>query len=301
MRSLVASLCVGTLVAAAGSGWLGAQTAPAAKSAATDPVVISAGAEHLRASQFQALLDAAPAENRKGMESHKRAVADQLGRLLALANEAHRLGLDQQPAFRAQMMLARDNALAKLVVDRLASQAKPTEAQIQAYYTAHASAFTQTKLRHILIGDNESPNAPSQRTPAAALAKAQKVEAELKGGASFAALAKANSDDPGSRDKGGQLDDMTPGETVPEFEKAVDALPVGKVSAPIHTRFGYHIVEVQARTPMPMSEAKPMIEQQLAGEAVGREINRIAATSHLNISDSYFGPELAPQSAAPAK
>lgn len=288
MRSLsslaILLACGGGLVLQAS-----AQAHPAAN-ADTDPVVISVGTEQIRASQFNALIKSAPAQNQAAMMANKRAVADQLGKMLALVQEAHRRGLDQDPTFKTQMMLARDNALAKSEVDKLQAAATPTDAQIQAYYTAHASEFAQTKVRHILIGDNETPNGPNPRTAAQALAKANDVEAKLKAGGDFAALAKADSDDPGSKDKGGELGDISPGETVPEFETAVAKLPVGQISAPIHTRFGYHIVEVESRSTMPLAQAKQMITEQLTDDMVNGRINQIAATAHVVISDSYFGP-----------
>ncbi|MGH9518174.1 MAG: peptidylprolyl isomerase [Terriglobales bacterium] len=268
--------------------------APAAKSAEADPIVISAGTEHIRASQLEALIAGAPAQTRAEMESNKRAVAEELGKMLALDAEARRQGLDQSPAFKAQMLVTRDSTLAKAEVERLQTTAKPTDAQIQAYYAAHASEFQQTKLRHILIGDNETPNGPNPRTKEAALAKATTIEARLKKGETFATVAKEVSDDPGSKEKGGELGDITPGQTVPEFETAVAKLPVGQVSEPIHTRFGYHIVEVESRATVPLEQAKSSIEQQLGTQSVNDAINKIAADAHVTLNDSYFGPAKPP-------
>ena len=292
---------LGVVVLLACGGGLFAQTVSHKPSAsATDPVVISAGGEHLRASQFEALLKGAPAANQAAMESHKRAVADQLGKMMALVDEAHRQGLDQNPEFKAQMMLARDNALAKALVDKLQQQATPSDAQAKAYYDAHQSEFAQMKVRHILIGDSETKGGPSPRTAAQALAKAQSIEAQLQKGANFATLAKADSDDPGSKAKGGELGEIVPGQTVPEFDAALKNLPVGKISPPIHTRFGYHIVEVEARTTMPFEKAKPEIVQQLTSESVSKAIDQIAANEHVSINSSYFGPDTAP-AAVPAQ
>ncbi len=287
-------------VAAVAGGILAAQS-PARPGGASDPVVISVGAQQIRASEFNALLAGAPPQSRAAMEANKRAVAEQLAKMLALVEAAHRHGLDQSPAFRVQMMLSRDNALAKSEVDRLQAAAVPTAAQEQAFYSAHATQFRQTKLRHILIGDNETPGGGSSRTPAQALAKAQKIEAELKAGGDFAAIAKAQSDDAGSKAKGGELGEISPGETVPEFETAVNALPVGKISEPIHTRFGYHIVEVESRSTMPFTQAKPLIAQQLTQQNVATAIDRIAATAHVVISNSFFGPAKPPAPPSPRR
>lgn len=261
-----------------------------AASAATDPVVISVGTQQIRASQFDALVKAAPPENQAEMMANKRAVADELGKMLALVDEAHRRGYDQDPSFKAQMMLARDNALAKSVVDKLQAQTKPTDAEVKAYYDAHTAQYAQTKVKHILVGDSETQGGPNPRTQAEALTKVNAVEARLKKGEDFAAVAKAESDDPGSKDKGGELGDITPGQTVPEFETAVNALPVGKVSDPIHTRFGYHIVEVESRTTMPFEQAKAAITEQLAGDSVNAAVDKIASNAHVVVNESYFGP-----------
>lgn len=290
MRSIfafgvVASLACGTA--------LFSQTKPAttpAKPADADPVVVSAGGEQIHASQFNAIIKAAPAENQAAMLANKRAVADELGKMLALDAEARRQGLDQNTAFRTQMLLARDQALANAVVNKLQATAAPTDADIQAYYTAHASEFGQTKLRHILVGDNETQGGPNPRTQAEALTKVNQLSAQLKAGADFATVAKASSDDPGSKDKGGELGDIAPGQTVPEFEAAVAKLPVGQISDPVHTRFGYHIIQVESRSTMPLEQAKPIIQDQLATQAVTNAIDKIAANGHIVVSDSYFGP-----------
>lgn len=293
MRSIPARSipALGVALALASGAVLMAQSKPAASPAKpADPVVISAGGEQIRASQFNALIQAAPAENQAAMMANKRAVADELGKMLALVSEAHRQGLDQAPNFQAQMMLARDNALAKSVVDKLQATAVPTDAQIQAYYTAHATEFGQTKVRHILVGDNESAGGPNPRTQAEALAKANQLAAKLKAGGDFAAIAKTDSDDPGSKDKGGELGEVSPGQTVPEFDAAITKLPVGQVSDPVHTRFGYHIIQVEGRSTMPLEQAKPIIQDQLTSQAVNNAVNKIATDAHVVVSDSYFGP-----------
>lgn len=264
--------------------------AGAAAASAADPVVISVGTAQIRASQFNALINAAPPENQAAMKANKRAVADELGKMLALVQEAQRRGLDQDATFRAQMMLARDNALAKAVVDKLQASATPTDAQAKAYYDAHLSEFGQTKVKHILVGDNEVQGSPNARTQADALAKVSQLEAKLKAGGDFAALAKSDSDDPGSKDKGGELGEVAPGQTVPEFDTAIKTLAIGQVSEPVHTRFGYHIIVVESRDTVPFEQAKSSITDQLTTQAVGSEIDKIAANAHINVSESYFGP-----------
>jgi peptidyl-prolyl cis-trans isomerase D len=92
--------------------------------------------------------------------------------------------------------------------------------------------------------------------------KADDLLKQLKGGADFATLAKKNSDDPGSAEKGGDLSWIVKGQTVPEFEKAAFSLKPNELSGVITTEYGFHIIQVlehqSARTES-FEEAKPQL------------------------------------------
>ncbi|WP_097459065.1 peptidylprolyl isomerase [Mangrovitalea sediminis] len=98
----------------------------------------------------------------------------------------------------------------------------------------------QYKVRHILIKPSEI------LTDAEAHQKIEDIYQRIKKGASFADLARQYSDDPVSGSDGGELGWVSPGEMVPEFEKVMDATPVGQLSKPFHSQFGWHILEVEA-------------------------------------------------------
>jgi peptidyl-prolyl cis-trans isomerase D len=149
-----------------------------------------------------------------------------------------------------------------------------TDADVQAYYTAHQDQYQvkdQVKVRHILIA---VPAGSDAKTDAAAKAKAEDILKQIKAGGNFAELAKKNSDDPGSKDQGGELGWLDHGKTVPEFDKAAFSLPVGQTSGLIKTQFGYHILQVEDKKTAhlrPLSEVKaeivPVLEQQRVGAA----------------------------------
>ena len=98
----------------------------------------------------------------------------------------------------------------------------------------------QYKVRHILIKPSEI------LTDAEAHQKIEDIYQRIKKGASFADLARQYSDDPVSGSDGGALGWVSPGEMVPEFEKVMDTTPVGQLSKPFHSQFGWHILEVEA-------------------------------------------------------
>ncbi|MBP9714003.1 MAG: peptidylprolyl isomerase [Sterolibacterium sp.] len=100
--------------------------------------------------------------------------------------------------------------------------------------------LAQTQVRHILIKVNELvPDAEAKR-------KAQLLKERLDNGGDFAQLARANSNDL-SAAKGGELDWIYEGDTVPEFERAMNALKINEISQPIKSPFGWHIIQVQGR------------------------------------------------------
>ncbi len=125
---------------------------------------------------------------------------------------------------------------------------QPTQQEIEAYYNAHKSEYSvpeQAKSRHILI--QVAPNADA-KTDAAAKAKAEDILKQLEKGANFAELAKKYSDDPGSKDSGGELGFAQRGHMVPEFDNAIFTQKIGDYKI-VKTQYGYHIVQVEERTP----------------------------------------------------
>lgn len=99
----------------------------------------------------------------------------------------------------------------------------------------------QTLARHILI----KPDAVN--TDEEVLIRMQQLEIRLRGGEDFATLARANSQDTLSAAKGGSLGWLNKGDTVPEFEDALESLEPGEISKPVKTQFGWHLVQVQER------------------------------------------------------
>lgn len=105
---------------------------------------------------------------------------------------------------------------------------------------AKPTVVTQTHVRHILIKTNELVS------EADAKRRLMEIKQRLEHGADFAALARQYSDD-ASAANGGDLGWVSPGDTVPAFEHAMDALKPGEISDPVHTPFGWHLIQVLGR------------------------------------------------------
>jgi len=129
-----------------------------------------------------------------------------------------------------------------------------TDAEIKTYYDANKTQYgtaASRDVRHILVNNKKL---------------ADQLETQLKNGGNFAALAKKYSKDPGSAKTGGKLT-ITKGQTVPEFDKAAFALKTNEISPPVHTQYGWHIIQalsaVKPAKTTPLASVKAQISQQL--------------------------------------
>jgi len=121
----------------------------------------------------------------------------------------------------------------------------------------------RVRARHILV---RVPPGASQADKDAALKKIKEAQSRLKKGDDFAELVKKYSDDPGSKDRGGDLGYFSHGDMVPPFDKAAFALDVGQTSDIVTTDFGYHIIQVQekkAAAKMSLEEIKDDLKDYL--------------------------------------
>ncbi len=155
------------------------------------------------------------------------------------------------------------SVLTNELFESVTKDVKVSEQEIIEYYGANQSQYGAGSLdvRHILLAEK---NKDGSIDFPASKAKADAVYAQLQGGADFAALAKAESQDLSNKDTGGKLT-ISRGQTVPEFEKVAFALDKGELSKPVKTQYGYHVVEAvsEERKGTPLDEVRPAIRAQL--------------------------------------
>ena len=120
-----------------------------------------------------------------------------------------------------------------------------------------AAPVTQTRARHILVKTSEVVS------EADALRRLAGLRERIAGGTDFAQLARLNSED-GTAARGGELGWVHPGDTVPEFEHAMNALKPGELSAPVRTPFGFHLIQVLERRTADVSTERQRLQARLA-------------------------------------
>jgi peptidyl-prolyl cis-trans isomerase D len=155
----------------------------------------------------------------------------------------------KDPAHAAQFRAPEQAQVQYLVLDldALAKGIKVPEDDLRKYYEENKARFTTPEERrasHILVKVDKGASAEDR---AKAKAKAESLLAQLrKSPDSFAELAKKNSDDPGSAEKGGDLDFFGRGAMVRPFEEQVFKMKPGEISGIVETDFGYHIIKLTA-------------------------------------------------------
>jgi peptidyl-prolyl cis-trans isomerase D len=177
-------------------------------------------------------------------------------------------------------------------------------AEIQRAYAGNQDAYRvpeRAKVRHILI-ETPKPGPDGkvdEKAMDAARAKAQDVLKQLKATGDWTGLAKKYSVDPGSKDKGGELDWILKGQTVPEFEKAAFGLSKGQISDPVLSSFGLHIIQTEDKEDAhlrPLAEVQPEIEARIRTEKaksamsnLANEAQDVAQKQGLEAAASKFG------------
>lgn len=183
--------------------------------------------------------------------------------------------LDQSPDFAERLAYLKRRALRELYFDKVI-KAAVADADARKIYDEQVKQLKpeeEVQARHILVDTEE---------------KAKELEAKLKAGGDFAALAKEFSKDPGSKDDGGNLGYFGKGQMVPQFEEAVFKLQKGEVSGPIKTQFGWHIVKLEdrrTRQPPAFDIVKDRIVQSLLLQKAQQSAQDLRSKAKIDIVD----------------
>jgi peptidyl-prolyl cis-trans isomerase C len=207
--------------------------------------------------QYDVLLKERLAQGGQDTPEVRNQVKEELNTRELLAREAKKQGIDKQSDVKTQMDLASQTVLVRAYVSDWVKKNPVPETELKKEYDTIKAQIgdKEYKVRHILVKSED---------------QAKDIIAELQKGAKFDELAKARSEDPGSKDKGGDLDWNAPANFVKPFGDAMKATPKGKFTAqPVQTQFGWHVIEVDdvrdAKVPA-FDEVKPQLQQRMQAQ-----------------------------------
>jgi peptidyl-prolyl cis-trans isomerase C len=242
--------------------------APAAPAAAA-PAPSSAGGKALYPqSQFDFMLKERLAQGAPDTPELRNAIREELNTRELLAREAKKANLDKNPDIKQQMDLAGQTVLVRAYVTDWVKKNPVPDAELRKEYDAIKAQMgdKEYKVKHILVDKEDD---------------AKDIIAQLQKGGKFDELAKARSKDPGSKDRGGDLDWNAPGGFVKPFSDAMVATPKGKFTpTPVQTQFGYHVILVEdvrdAKVPS-FEEVKPQLQQRVQAAHLDKYFKELRA------------------------
>jgi peptidyl-prolyl cis-trans isomerase C len=195
-------------------------------------------------------------------------VRDELINREIIAQEAQRSGFTKDPEVQAQIDMARQEALVGAYIRDWVRKHPVTDAEVQKEYerVKAQAGDKEYKARHILVETEE---------------QAKSLIAELKKGAKFDELATRNSKDPGTAQRGGDLDWNVPGQYDRQFSDAMVKLEKGRYTeTPVRTRFGFHIIQlddVRAVKFPALNEVRQRLSQQIAQNRIEELVKSLRA------------------------
>lgn len=188
-------------------------------------------------------------------------------------------GLDKDEEFIKGLEEAKHGLLQRFAVQKILQGIKVTEDEMKQYYEANKSQFVnpeEVTARHILVNEEEDCN---------------KIKKEIEDGLDFNEAAKKYSTCP-SKAQGGNLGSFSRGKMVPEFEKTAFELEIGKISEPVKTQFGYHLIVVDSKKESKeksYEESAEQIRQKLINEkqftVYNENINRLKSKYNVEINE----------------
>ena len=207
------------------------------------------------------------AQGQPDNEQARKTILDNLITQEVVAQEADRRGFAKTSDVRTQLELLRQQVLVQAVVqDHLKAHPIKDEEMLAEYNKVKAlRGDKEYKARHILVEKDSEAN---------------EIIAQLKKGAKFEDLAK-QSKDPGSKDKGGDLDWNTPATFVKPFAEALTSLEKGKFTeTPVQTQFGWHVIQlddVRAQPFPPFDSVKQQLHTRLQDQEVQKYVSELRA------------------------
>lgn len=255
-------------------------------------VVMHVNGEPVTDEEFQTYVNGMPEQMQQlaQMPAGRRALAEQIVNLIALAQEGRKMGLQSDKETQLRLSAEQTNLLAMAALRKMVA---PNEAALRAEYEKQKGNYDTIDLKHILVayeGGKVPPREGNALPLQSAVQKAAQIAAQLKSGGDFGAMAKAYSDDTASAQQGGELGPVPRQSLPPEVGAVVFALKPGEISQPLRTEFGVHIFKAGARKSPAFEQMKPQLESEMEQKTAKETVERVKAGAKVDLDPTFFGP-----------
>ncbi|MPQ43244.1 peptidylprolyl isomerase [Clostridium tarantellae] len=227
-------------------------------------VLAVVGGREITASQVDEIIARYPAQQRAMLETEqgKRNVLEQAIAFELMYDFGRETGVDKTDAYKDQLEKIGKELISQMVMSKTLSEVTVTDEEALSYYNDHKDMFGEpanVTAKHILVDLEE---------------ECQKIREEIASGSKTFEVAAGEYSKCPSKEQGGNLGAFSKGMMVPEFEEAAFNLPLGEVSNPVKTQFGYHLIKVEDKKEASVKtfeEVKSQVVNQLIQERQQRK------------------------------
>jgi len=257
----------------------------------TDPVVVTIDGMDWTQSEMQSLLRSLPAKAKQGFDKDKKAWLDQYALMLRLAEAAKKEGIDQREPYKRQLEYSTQMFLAQAFIEAKGNAPVLSSADMARWFDSHKSQYKRARVRGILVTWGQVPKEGQKaRTDTEAAAIVDDVVKRAKAGESFANLARQFSEDPNTKDKGGEFSLILPEDTSinSSIKAAIFSIKPGELSKAVRLPGGIYVFELEEFIEPTIEDLKGVVATELGREQAIQWIEKTRKESKVEIKDSAF-------------
>jgi len=250
-------------------------------------IVATVGDKQYTADEVRDLINTVPPQYHQAAMADKKNALQQILMMKELAAQARKDGLENKSPYKEQI----EFFLAQSAINDYSNRLVIPYTDVESYYKAHPDEFEQAKVRMIQISfsSGQVKSNTKVRTEAEAKAKADELRQKLAAGADFAAVAKENSDDKETADKGGEWGVIKRNSKLPEdVKKAVFTLKTGEVSEPLRQPNGFYLIKLEEKSVQPLNSVAPSINDMLKQQKLDAWTQAITKRFEVKVDNPDF-------------
>jgi len=249
--------------------------------------------------QVRGWLTAQPPQIQQQYAQDPAILVNQVAMLQRLSDMAKQNKLDKESPTKDMLYFSQINILGPAMAQKQYQTVEVLPDEIVKEYDATKSTkYIQVKVDAIYIAFGDASLSADKKvlTEEQAKAKAGKLLEEIRKGADFAKLARENSDDQTSREKGGYLDTLTPGDNIPEGFQIVFQMKAGDTSEPLRQPNGFYLLHAESVDFRPLKDVRDRVFNDLKQKHFNEWMDKV----HRDIKVEYPNPAFQPKQPAPA-
>jgi parvulin-like peptidyl-prolyl isomerase len=269
--------------------------APSAPAPVPDTAVVAqVNGKDVTAGEIKKMIAGAPPQLTQAIARDPKAGLEQVFLLNTLNNLAQQDKVAEMSPWKEMIAFYQKNIYAQAELNYKTNSFTVPPEDTEKYYETNKSKYEQAKVHVIYISfaAPTGPNRPDEKKPLTedqAKAKAEDIAKQLRSGADFATLAKANSEDKNSADKGGEFGMIRESDRLNEgLKKAVFALKPGEISDPVKQPNGFYVIRADERSFRPLDEVRAEILQQLKQERFQTWLKSVQDENKVTIQNVDF-------------